>query len=142
MNRTMKSLVLGLALLAPAGAFAVPSDAGAKVAEHRGHHRGGFHAFRKIERHAAELGIAPATLDKMKAAFEAARPDFERLRQDMHQARQSGDQAKIAAAETALRTRHQALRAQIDGMLTEQQKAAIKQLMERHRQEREQKAAG
>jgi len=139
MNRTLKSLVLGLTLLSPASVFAAPPDASNNPAEHRGHHRG-FHMFRKIEAHATELGIAPATIDKMKAAFEAARPDLERLRQDVHQARQSDDEAKIAAAETALKTRHQALRAQIDGLLTDQQKAAIKGMMERHRQEHRQKA--
>jgi Spy/CpxP family protein refolding chaperone len=142
MTRTFKTVLLGLALLVPAGAFATPSSSGPTPGEHRGHHRGAFF-FHKIQAHAAELGIAPATLDQMKAAFDAARPDFQRLHQQVRDARQSGDQAKIAAAEKAMQDRHQALRAQIEGMLTDQQKAAIKQMMERHRQEREQqKSAG
>lgn len=141
MTRTFKTVLLGLALLVPAGAFATPSGSGPTPGEHRGHHRGGRFFFEKIQAHAAELGIAPATLDQMKAAFDAARADFEKLHQQMRDARQSGDQAKIAAAGKAMQERHQALRAQIEGMLTDQQRAAIKQMMERHRQEREQKSA-
>jgi hypothetical protein len=120
--------------LSPAVAFALPSGAGPAEAEHRHHHRG-FHLYKVVAEHAQELGIAPATVESMKAAFQSARPDFERLHQGLQQARQSSDPAKIAAAQSALQDRHRALRAQIDGMLTDQQKAGIKQLMERHHRE-------
>jgi hypothetical protein len=140
MKRTLKSLVLAMTLLAPASVFASPVDNGAKTGEHRWQHRG--HFVQKIERHAAELGIPQATVDKMKATVEAARPDFQRLRQDVMAARQSDDLAKLNAAETAMLTRRQALRAQLHGMLNDQQRAAIKQLMERHRAERAQKSGG
>jgi Spy/CpxP family protein refolding chaperone len=141
MNRTLKSLVLAIALLAPASVFAASPDNGSPPGEHRGHHRG-FRGIRMIEEHAAELGIPQATVDKMKAAFEAARPDFERLRQDMQTARQSGDQAKIDAAGTAMRQRHEALRTQIDGLLTPEQKAAVKQFVGEHRHEGKEKTGG
>jgi hypothetical protein len=136
MNRTIKSLVLAMTLLAPASVFASSPDTGAKTGEHRGHHRGGFFFIGKLERHASELGIPQATVDKMKATVEAARPDFQRLRQDLMAARQSGDLARMNAAENALLSRRQALRAQLHGMLSDQQRAAIKQLMERHRAEK------
>jgi hypothetical protein len=142
MNRTLKSIALSLSLLLPAGAFAATPEGAPKAGEHRGHHRGGFFFIQKIERHASELGIPQATVDKMKATVEAARPDFERLRGDLRAAHQSGDLAKMNAAETALLNQRQALRAQLDGMLNAQQKAAIKQLMERHRAERGEKAGG
>jgi hypothetical protein len=142
MNRTLKSLVLSISILLPAGAFAASPDGAAKIGEHRGHHRGGFFFIGKLERHASELGIPQATVDKMKATVEAARPDFQRLHQDLAQARQSGDLPRINAAETAMLSRRQALRAQIDGLLNSQQKAAIKQMMERHRAERTEKAGG
>jgi len=138
MNRTLKSLVLAMTLLAPASVFAHPADPGAKTGEHHWHHRGQF--VQKIEQHAAELGIPQATVDKMKAAVEAARPDFQRLRQDAMAARQSDDLARLNAAETAMLTRRQTLRAQLHGMLTDQQRTAIKQMMERHRAERAQKS--
>jgi Spy/CpxP family protein refolding chaperone len=141
MNRTLKSLVLAVSLVAPAGAFAATADNGAPAAEHAGHHRG-FHMYRKIADHASELGIPPATLEKMKGAFEAARPDFQRLRQDMQQARESGDQARITAAQNALRDRGQALRTQIEGLLTPEQKAAIKQFVGKHRHEGGEKSSG
>jgi len=142
MNRTLKSLVLAMTLLGPASAFASAPDAAPKAGEHRGHHRGGFFFVGKIEQHASELGIPQATVDKMKAAVEAARPDFQRLRGDLRAAHQSGDLTKINAAESALLTQRQALRAQLDGMLNAQQKAAIRQMMERHRAEHGQKAGG
>ena len=142
MNRTLKSLALSLSLLLPAGAFAASPDGAPKYGEHRGHHRGGFFFIAKIEQNAAQLGIPQATVDKMKATVEAARPDFERLRGDLKAAHQSGDLTKMNAAESALLARRQALRAQLDGMLNAQQKAAIKQMMERHRAERGEKAGG
>jgi hypothetical protein len=142
MNRTLKSLVLSMSLLLPAGAFAASPDSAPKTGEHRGHHRGGFHFIGKLERHASELGIPQATVDKMKATVAAARPDFQRLRQDLDQARQSGDLTRMNAAETAMLNRRQALRAQLDGMLNAQQKAAIRQMMERHRAERAEKSGG
>jgi hypothetical protein len=142
MNRTLKSLALSLSLLLPAGAFAASPDGAPKAGEHRGHHRGGFFFIQKIERHASELGIPQATVDKMKATVEAAKPDFERLRGDLRAAHEAGDLAKMNAAETALLTHRQALRAQLDGLLNAQQKAAIKQMMERHRAERGEKRGG
>jgi hypothetical protein len=142
MNRTLKSLALSLSLLLPAGAFAASPDGAPKAGEHRGHHRGGFFFIQKIERHASELGIPQTTVDKMKATVESARPDFERLRGDLRAAHKEGDLTKISAAETALLNHRQALRAQLDGMLNAQQKAAIKQMMERHRAERGEKAGG
>jgi hypothetical protein len=142
MNRTIKYLVLAMSLLAPAGAFASATDSGPPAAEHGGRHHRGFLAYKMIENHAAELGIPPATVDQMKAAFESARPDFQRLRQDLEQARQSGDLTRISSAETAMLSRRQALRAQIHGLLNDQQRAAVKQMMERHRAERGQKTGG
>jgi Spy/CpxP family protein refolding chaperone len=130
MNRTIKSVALALALLSPASVFALSSDAAPSGAEHR-HHRGGGgrHFIEKISAHAQELGISQATLDSMKATFEAARPEMERLHQEVRQAHESGDQAKITAAHAAMKQRREALRAKIDGMLTEKQRTAIKELV-------------
>jgi Spy/CpxP family protein refolding chaperone len=141
MNRTLKSIALALTLLSPASVFALSSDGGPARAEHR-HGRGGHHFFEVIASHAQELGIAPATLDSMKAAFEAARPDFERLHQNLKQARDSGDEAKITAARTAMHERREALRTKIDGMLTEKQRTAIKELIGKGRHRHEGKPAG
>src|SRR5436190_5973422 len=136
MNRTLKSIALALTLLSPASVFALNSGGAPAGAEHR-HGRGGRHFFEVISSHAQELGIAPATLDSMKAVFEAARPDFERLHQNLRQAHESGDEAKITAARTAMHERREALRTKIDGMLTEKQRTAIKELIGkgRHRPE-------
>jgi Spy/CpxP family protein refolding chaperone len=142
MNRTFKSIALALALLSPATVFAVSSDTGTPRAEHR-HHRGGGgrHFIEKISAHAQELGISQATLDSMKATFEAARPEMERLHQDLRQAHESGDQAKITAAHAAMKQRREALRTKIDGMLTEKQRTAIKEMMGKERHHRGPKAA-
>jgi Spy/CpxP family protein refolding chaperone len=141
MNPTLKALVLAIAIATPASVFAATPDTATRTADHSEHHRG-FRVFKKIEANSKELGIAPATLEQMKAAFQAARPDFQRLRQDLEQARQSGDQARIASAQTAMRDRRHALRTQIDSLLTDQQRAAIKQMMEHHRAEHGQKTDG
>jgi Spy/CpxP family protein refolding chaperone len=141
MNRTFKSLILSLAIASPASVFAATPDSGPPAAEHAEHHHRAFH-FEKIERHAKELGIAPATLDLMKAAYQTARPDFQRLRQDLDQARQSGDEARITTARQALHDRRQALRAQIGSLLTDQQKAAMKQMFEQQRAEHAHKTRG
>lgn len=128
MNHTLKTVVLALSLLGPASAFAGPSEGGRPAGEHRGR-RGGEHFLRVVTDHAKELGISDATLSSMKAAFEAARPEVERLHQQLRDAHQSGDEARIEAARTAMRQRHEALRAQVDGLLTEKQRAALKDLM-------------
>jgi Spy/CpxP family protein refolding chaperone len=143
MNRTFKSIALALALLTPATVFAVSSDAAPTGAEHR-HHRGGGgrHFIEKISAHAQELGISQATLDSMKATFEAARPEMEKLHQDLRQAHESGDQAKITAAHTAMQQRREALRTKIDGMLTEKQRTAIKELMGKGRHRPDKTPAG
>lgn len=128
MNRTFKSLALALALLSPASVFAGPPDTGSAPGEHR-RHRGGHRFYEVISQNADKLGITPATLAQIKAAFEAARPEAERLHQQMRLAHESGDQAKIEAARTAKKAHHEAMRAKIDGMLTEKQRAAIKELV-------------
>jgi Spy/CpxP family protein refolding chaperone len=141
MNRTIKTVALALTLLSPVSVFAVSSDAGSAPAEHRHRRGGGHHFIEKVTRHAQELGIAPATLESMKAAFEAARPDFERLHQQLRQAHESGDQAKIEAARTAMGERRKALRAKVDGLLTEQQRTKLKELMDKHGRGRHEKPA-
>jgi len=127
MNRTFKSIALALALLSPASVFA-SSDDGPAAGEHR-RHRGGHRFYEVVSQNADKLGITPATLASIKAAFEAARPEAERLHQQMRQAHESGDQAQIEAARTAKHAHHQAMRAKIDGLLTEKQRAAIKELL-------------
>ena len=128
MNRTLKTVVLALTLLSPASVFALSSDGSPAHGEHR-RGGGGRHFIDVVTSHAQELGISTATLNTMKAAFEAARPDFERLHQEMRQAHESGDEAKITAARTAMHERREALRTKIDGLLTEKQRTAIKQLI-------------
>jgi hypothetical protein len=135
MKRTLTSLILAAALSSPAAVFALSADGGIRSAEHHRHGRG-HHMLRLVTRHAQELGIEARTIESMKVAFESARPEFQRLHQQVQQARQSGDETKVAAAKEAMHQRRQALRTTIDGMLTDKQKAAIKQLMERRRQER------
>ena len=141
MNRTFKSIALALALLSPATVFAVSSDAGTPRTEHR-HRGGGRHFIEKISAHAQELGISQATLDSMKATFEAARPDFEKLHQEMRQAHESGDEARITAARAAMHARREAVRTKIDGMLTEKQRTAIKELMGKGRHRPDKTPAG
>lgn len=128
MTRSMKAVVLAVVLAVPGLALAQPPEGRPHKGEHRGRHHRPLHEI--AEAHAQELGIGAHTIAAMKAAAEAARPELARLHQAARQAHEAlrngtGDAAGAKAAHEAVRARREALRAQIDGMLTEQQRTRL-----------------
>ena len=114
-----------------------PDASGERPTGGKGEHRGRHRLSEVATRHAQELGISADTIAKMKAAEEAAKPELEQLHTAVRTAREKvaagGDRAQLETARQAMRTRHQALRAQLTGMLTEQQRTKLRELAFNHR---------
>ena len=142
MLRLTRSVLLAGALLMPTLAFAdsPPASGTAPAAGdhpghrgHRGHRR--FMGPRKpmserLAAHAQELGITSQQLAVIKAAEDAARPELEKLHQTMREQREAleagkGNLEQLKATRQAMHTRHQALRAQVEGILTPDQRAKL-----------------
>jgi periplasmic protein CpxP/Spy len=88
-----------------------------------------------LERQAQELGLTAQQLQSIQAAEQAARPELDKLFQAVRDQRQAqpGNPEQLAAAHKALQTRREALQAQIDGILTAEQRTKLQQLREQRR---------
>ncbi len=119
MTRTIRTLFLAASLASPALAFAGPPD-GARGEERQ----------RRFEEHfakrAEEAKIPAPTVAAIRAAMERARPEMEGLKAKLREARQSGTPAQADAAFQALHARKESLRKEIDGLLTPEQREALR----------------
>lgn len=89
----------------------------------------------RMQQKAAELGITPATMQAIKQTFKQSRPRARALRKALRAAVLTHGKASFQAGEArkALKAHRQATRAQVKGMLTDQQWKAMRRMFKKRR---------
>ncbi len=131
MKRMIRSIALACALSSPVTVWADQPRTPHGDGEPRGARCQPLEKLAQV--HAQALGISDATIASMKGIHQAARPDMDKLREAVHKAHKAlrdgtGTESQLKTAHEAMHTRMEAVHSQIDGLLTPEQRAKLKEV--------------